>query len=125
MKKKKLSLLILLLTVTFSSKVFGLDLPPCKNNPDLVDKCFTVHGRLSVYNGTPGIRIWIIGTKRVLGVVPSEEEIMPKYLSENLTPGIEIYGDYLVCPFTKEKAGVMQEVCIESASKTRVKNLNK
>jgi hypothetical protein len=28
----------------------------------------------------------------------------------------EIYGDFDVCPFTKEKPGHMQMVCIESAS---------
>ena len=28
----------------------------------------------------------------------------------------EIYGDFNVCPFTKQKPGHMQMVCIESAA---------
>ena len=32
-----------------------------------------------------------------------------------------IYGDFEVCPFTAERKGVMQFVCIESASHVVVK----
>src|SRR6266487_37671 len=32
----------------------------CSARSDLVGKCFMVHGRLSVYNGTPSIRLWPI-----------------------------------------------------------------
>ena len=41
--------------------------PPCKGAPTVVDQCFTVHGRLGVYNGIP-IRIWVVGTHGMLGV---------------------------------------------------------
>ena len=40
--------------------------PPCKGAPAIVAACFTVHGRLGVYNGIP-IRIWVVGTRRMLG----------------------------------------------------------
>src|SRR5579864_3135963 len=42
---------------------------PCKDDSAVVGACFTVHGRYTFYNGgTPRTRIWIIGTKRLLGV---------------------------------------------------------
>jgi hypothetical protein len=28
--------------------------------------CFTVHGRLNPWNGTPIFRIWLVGTNRLL-----------------------------------------------------------
>jgi hypothetical protein len=50
------------------------------------------------------MRIWRIGTDRVFGVLPSENEIVPVNLSKALeTAGEypEVYGDFEVCPFTK------------------------
>lgn len=49
----------------------------CRRNPALVASCFTLHGRLFVGNGAPSMRIWRVGTKRILGVLPSEAEIVP------------------------------------------------
>jgi len=87
----------------------------CRCNPELVGACFTVHGRLSPSNGTPSLRIWIIGSKRILGVIPSEDEIVPPTLMAHLRFGTSIYGDFTVCPFTESKPGEMQMVCIEEA----------
>jgi hypothetical protein len=87
----------------------------CKCNPELVGDCFTIHGKLSPSNGTPSLRISVIGTKRILGVIPSEDEIIPPSLKEHLRFGTAIYGDYTVCPFTESKPGHMQMVCIEEA----------
>ena len=42
----------------------------CRGNTDLVGECFEFHGRMFVSNGTPGVRIWPVGTKRLLGVLP-------------------------------------------------------
>jgi hypothetical protein len=42
----------------------------CSDRRDLVGACFTVRGRLSVYNGNPSVRIWPIGTTRLLGLDP-------------------------------------------------------
>jgi len=91
---------------------------PCKANPDLAGKCFVVHGRLRAYNGNPTFRIWRIGTRRLLGVTgvhPGEEPVLP----EGLACGFDcdVFADFEVCPFTREKAGVMRRVCVESASK--------
>ena len=107
----------ILFSVTSTSVAEEIDVEKgCENNPAAVGECFLVHGRIRLYNGTPGIRIWIIGTKRLLGVIPSENEIMPQKVSKHIADGTDIFGDFVVCPFTKQKEGHMQMVCIESAS---------
>jgi hypothetical protein len=87
----------------------------CKTNPNLVAACFRVHGRLGWYNGAPSGRIWIIGTKRMLGL---HDDWIPANMESRSGPDFdrEVFGDFDVCPFTKETAGEMQMVCIESAS---------
>ncbi|MGH9710301.1 MAG: hypothetical protein ACRD37_07130, partial [Candidatus Acidiferrales bacterium] len=49
----------------------------CEADPDLVAKCFVVHGRLMFYNGGPSARIWKIGTHHLFGVT---DEILPGQL---------------------------------------------
>ncbi len=95
--------------------------PPCKGAPTVVDACFTVHGRLGVYNGVP-IRIWVVGTQHMLGVkdatgggVTVRPEIQA-LLSQGEPGATVVYGDYQVCPLSKAHAGWMQFVCIESAA---------
>jgi hypothetical protein len=82
-------------------------------NTPIVDSCFTVRGRLSCWNGNPSLRIWIIGTKRMLGV--REGSPMPDTLQNLIkTFDTEVFGRFLVCPLTKYKPGVMQTVRILS-----------
>jgi hypothetical protein len=92
----------------------------CKSDPDLVGACFTIHGRLFIANGGPSARIWKIGTDRILGV---DNEILPGLLNLNMNFDEEAYGDFYVCPFTRERSGEMQKVCIESASRVRYKRV--
>jgi hypothetical protein len=87
----------------------------CRGNPELVGPCFSIHGRLGLTNGTPGVRIWRIGTRRILGVILSENEIMPANVKRHLAWGTTIYGDFEVCPFTPQRSGEMQMICVESA----------
>jgi len=100
----------------------------CETSPKLVGACFVVHGRLSFYNGNPSVRIWPVGTHRLLGVLDAagtdaQSEDMT-YL--HLAPPIEyrlradiwrtdVYGDFTVCPFSRERTGWMQFVCIAKA----------
>lgn len=97
----------------------------CRQHPQLIGKCFTVHGRLSVYNGAPALRIWKVGTKRLLGVseqrfaVPGFRNV-PEMIQNQLNQDVDIFGDFLVCPFTRPKAGEMQLVCIEEGKKLNV-----
>jgi hypothetical protein len=53
----------------------------------------------------------------MLGVWDDEEPIVPANVAAELEPGLgrTVYGDFLVCPFTVERAGRMRMVCIESA----------
>ena len=88
--------------------------------------CFTVHGLLQGSNGVPGIRMWRIGTRRVLGIVggdgsPAADDLVPQPLYARMqteTPGWlrSVDAKFLVCPLAAEKAGWMQPVCIVSAS---------
>lgn len=78
-----------------------------------------VHGRLSVYNGAPALRIWKIGTRRVLGI--SDQRFLkvgykniPDNIREMVNQDIDVYGDFKVCPFTKSRSNEMQLVCLES-----------
>ncbi|MGH9730939.1 MAG: hypothetical protein ACRD4A_04510 [Candidatus Acidiferrales bacterium] len=113
-------------------------IPLCKGNAALVGECFTVHGRMRFYNGTHNVRIWPIGTHRLIGVEyvpgsidnPTEEHPdgvywMPVELSNTSTFGVEIYGDFEVCPLSKKRPGAMQVVCVESAKHLVVKDYNK
>ena len=96
----------------------------CRQHPQLVGKCFKVHGRLSVYNGAPAMRIWKVGTKRMLGIseqrfaVPGYRNL-PETIQSQLNQDVDIFGDFLVCPFTRPKAGEMQLVCIEDGKNLR------
>ncbi len=87
----------------------------CRGNPEVIGACFAVHGRLSYYNGNPSFRIWPVSSKRLLGVLDDERPIVPINLRPYLATDTKVYGDFLVCPFTPEKAGAMQMVCVESA----------
>jgi hypothetical protein len=99
----------------------------CREHPQLVGRCFSVHGRLSVFNGAPSFRIWKIGTKRVLGV--SEQRFalegynnLPDDLRGKVDAEKDLYGDFLVCPFTKARPKEMQMVCIEQVTNVVIKN---
>lgn len=79
---------------------------------------FKVHGRLSVYNGTPSCRIWIVGTKRILGIAessPPEVAFMPVGLRQILTDEHLIFADFTVVPLTKDEPGVMRRVRVAAA----------
>ena len=92
----------------------------CNEHPMLSGSCFKVKGRMSLYNGTPSIRIWPVGTKRLLGVsegrfLSKGYDNIPKDLEKKLEWDTEIFADFVVCPFTKDRPGVMRLICVESA----------
>ena len=100
----------------------------CKRRPDVVGKCFDVHGRLSVYNGTPGIRLWPIGTKRLLGIIDPKDvsntpgpTILPVDIKNKLDWNKDVFGNFVVCPLTRQEPGRMQTVCIESGKNLTVR----
>lgn len=77
-----------------------------------------MRGRLSLYNGAPTIRLWRAGTKRVLGVSGSYARegysSIPEELERQLSWETELWGDFLVCPFTRRRPGEMQMICVEA-----------
>jgi hypothetical protein len=85
----------------------------CHSNPALVGPCFEVDGRAFASNGTPGLRIAVKDTKRVLGILPPENEIVPARFRKNVTFGQDLIGRFTVCPFSPERAGSMRMVCVE------------
>lgn len=98
----------------------------CKGNPKVVGACYSVHGRLNTGADTIQLRLWPVGTKRMLGVSDgpaindAESPLYPKTIK--FSNGDEtIYGDFEVCPFTPKREGEMQFVCIETASHLVVK----
>jgi len=97
--------------------------PPCKGNPQLFADCYSVRGRVRFYNRNPSFRIWIIGTKRVLGLsehwsttYSRDWPIVPENLITLMNPWDDVFGNFLVWPFTKYTPDWMQFVCVESAS---------
>jgi hypothetical protein len=99
----------------------------CREHPQLVSNCFKVRGRLAVYNGAPALRIWKIGTKRMLGVSEQRFAIdgvrnVPEDVQTKIDQNKLLYGDFLVCPFTPPRSNEMQLVCIESVTNLRIKD---
>jgi hypothetical protein len=86
-----------------------------------VGPCQTVHAMLFATNGTPGARLWKVGTKRVLGVWEWVGEGSPCPLPPDLNKFIctedkLVYADFVVRPVTQSVPGYMQMVCVASAS---------
>jgi hypothetical protein len=94
----------------------------CAASPKLVGACFTIHGRLALWNGAPAFRIWPTGTKRMLGVNgadgdPDAANPIPDAVAKlRKTDFTQVYGDYRVCPFSRSQPRHMQFVCIDAAS---------
>lgn len=102
----------------------------CATRNDLEGPCYEVHGRLNAWNGSPPVRIWVIGTHRVLGLsapLPKDDhaagagEIVPKAVGEQVNSfDIQVFAEFTVCPFKKDIPGHMRDVCVESARNIKV-----
>ena len=110
----------------FAVPVFGQS-RQCKSNPKVVGACYMVHGRATFGAGTPALRIWPIGTHRMLGVTAgpvaddADNPIAPRNML--VDPNVQgVFGNFEVCPFTPERKGEMQMVCVESAKNLVVKH---
>ncbi len=92
----------------------------CKEHPMLSGPCFKVRGRMSFYNGNPTVRIWPLGTKRMLGVSQGRFYLqdyvnVPDELVRRLSWETAMFADFTVCPFTDNRPGEMRLICVESA----------
>jgi hypothetical protein len=103
---------------------------PCREHPLLAGKCFRVRGRMNYWNGSPAVRIWPVGTKRMLGVsdgrfVRQGYENLPPDINAQLSWESDLFADFTVCPFTHAKPGEMQLVCVDSAVNRKVRQRDK
>lgn len=89
--------------------------------------CRTVHGRIQIWNGTPDVRISVLGSKRILGVDgPNGEafELLPPKVarfweSKGNPMDHALIGDFRVCALTPERPGWMQFVTVKSGKNLR------
>jgi hypothetical protein len=86
----------------------------CESAVKAETECFAIHGRMEVTAGLR-IRIWVIGTKRILGV-DDYSYAMPKNITELLKTDNRIYADFVVCPITPDKPGHMRFIQVCRAS---------
>jgi hypothetical protein len=98
----------------------------CKEHPMLSGPCYKVRGRMSLSNGTPSVRIWPVRTKRILGISEGRFYVegysnVPEELVRQLTWENAMFADFIVCPFTDDKPGVMKLVCVESAENIEIR----
>jgi hypothetical protein len=84
--------------------------------------CFWVEGRLTVGNGTPQVRIWPKGTRRLLGVVTGAwsaegEDLLPPNVESFLSTGRtdRVWGHFRVCPLEADRPGRMRSVRVVQA----------
>ena len=87
--------------------------------------CFKHHGRLSTQNGI-GVRIWLIGTKRSVGIdgeLPKVlQDLEEPYMRLDLEEHSYIFGDFTICPLEIDRPGHMRHVRLVAAEKLVVQN---
>jgi hypothetical protein len=112
----------------------------CKTQENAAS-CYWTHGRLSVANGNPSLRLWKVGTKRILGVYSGPSTFPPRTNEDSESPELPanldrayeaeykrrlkikdpdaglpepVFADFEVCPLEPGHPGWMQAVCVES-----------
>ena len=98
----------------------------CKEHPKLSGPCFKVRGRMSFSNGTPSVRIWPVGTNRMLGVSEGRfhldgYENVPDQLVRQISWETAMYADFTLCPFTEDMPGETRFVCVETAENISIR----
>jgi len=129
MKKLRFIFIITLQLLLIDILCGGAEIPkkkPCKEHPKLSGPCFKVKGRMTFSNGNPSIRIWPVGTNRMLGISEGrfyleDYENVPEDLVRQLTWNNEMFADFTVCPFTDDELSVMRYICVESAENISVR----
>ena len=89
---------------------------PASPPPARTGQCGWVHGRYAIYNGSGVRRIWVIGTRRIIGLRDDDERVPPAieyyrahaYDSKGLRE--PLYGDFHVCALENSRPGHMQHV---------------
>jgi len=87
----------------------------CKGKVESLQQCHWIEGTVSIYNGTPSIRIRQRTSKRIYAVGPAEQEWMPIELKSKLTVDNAIDADIKICPIRKGWQRGLTVVCIDES----------
>ncbi len=90
----------------------------CTSTAAFTGPCTTIRGRVTLANGAFPVKIWPVGTRRLLGVDISRCEL-PKNIQRLVEEEKDVYGDLEIRPLTASEPGVMKMVCLASAVNTR------
>lgn len=109
----------------------------CKT-PKVAQSCYWTHGQLKFWEGTPSLRLWKVGTTRILGIYSGPETYpgdlngdnehpeLPANIQAKLKPlDNQIYADFEVCPLELERPKKIQAACIEAAKNIVVDDFSK
>jgi hypothetical protein len=100
--------------------------PPKQADPPQL--CRTARGRLTATNGSPSVRIWVVGARHYLGL-PEQGDMATKPLPANVERlwgrtksyfEASVYGDFRVCGWRPPRAGKMEMVRLVSARNLRL-----
>lgn len=80
-------------------------------------KCFSIHARYAVYTGHGMEVLWPVGTHRLLLAASATGEL--DTLLQGHLDDSYVFGDFVVCPLTKEFPGEMRHVCIQKMAHLR------
>ena len=101
----------------------------CNHGSGFVAPCRKIRGRLRVYSDNVPLRIWPVGTSRLLGVQSDQSSFylsvtchLPEALSHIIGSDVDIYADFIVRPLTNASTESMERVCVASMSAVRVKH---
>ncbi len=81
-------------------------------------ECITVHARYTVYRGDGMEVLWPVGTHRLLWAEGGTEKL--DSLLENHWDDSVVFGDFVVCPRSKDIAGEMRHVCVREMRNLKV-----
>lgn len=98
----------------------------CRNHPMVTGECFLFWGRMQLYEESPRVRIWRVGTTRVLGIMDDEYQLegyenVPGDLVGQIDWNTAMFGDFTVCPFADDIPRKMRPICVEKAENTVIK----
>jgi hypothetical protein len=99
-------------------------LAECRDDPAVVGKCVTLHGRIRL-DANLRIHLWPIGTSRLLEVAyppdtghsEADFPFMPENLRKLIQPDRAVFGDFEICRLAPERPGRMGFVCVQSAAR--------
>jgi hypothetical protein len=87
-----------------------------------VDSCHPIRVRLVAGGDNILIRIWPVGTRRLLGWTNAELCTPPSDLDSPMRAGKYVYADVVVRPLSRPDAHTMQFVCIAGATNVTVRD---